>query len=186
MDLSNPRTPQRPRQTRKPRPRQKQSRAKPVPRQSKKNSSKLDLTTLINGFFTFRTTVKDLSLSLQRLENIMDNAFKVFDIANNWVGQQRSPWRRPPLRLVRPRQEPDEDIPRLDLPPDGPPGMGGGQQSGGNPLGKLMENVDMGQLFRLMQSPVVQNILKGMMQARTSDAQTRSQRSRKPRARKQG
>ncbi|PTM58669.1 hypothetical protein [Desmospora activa] len=182
--MSNPRTPTRPRQVRKPRPRRAGPRAKQqLPRQSTNQSKKIDLSSVINGFFTFRTTVKDLSLSLQRLENIMDNAFRMFEMATGWMGQRR-PGRRPPLRLIRPRQELDEDIPRLDLPLDDSPGMGR-RQTGGNPLAKMMENVDMTQLFKLMQSPIVQQLLKGMMQARTSDAQTRQHKP-KPRARKQG
>ncbi|MDR6224514.1 hypothetical protein [Desmospora profundinema] len=174
--MSNPRRPQRPHQGQRSRVHPPRPRAKQTPRPSSPELSKINLSTLVNGFFTFRTTVKDLSQTLHRLENIMDNAYQMFEMASQWAGSRGRPRRRPPLRLIQPRRGPGEEIPHLDLPmEEGPMGR---HPDSTNPLFKLMENVDMGQLFKLMQSPVVQQLLRGMMQARTPEAKTR--------ARKQG
>lgn len=107
----------------------------------------------------------------------MDHAYQMFEMANHWAGARGRPRRRPPLRLVQPRRGGEEDIPRLHLPMDDRPGPHRRPPSS-NPLFQVLENVDMGQLFKLLQSPMVQQLIRGIMQNQTPEAKTK--------ARKQG
>ncbi|SFS94202.1 hypothetical protein [Marininema halotolerans] len=143
---------------------------------SEKKETKTPMTTpnlanVISSFYTIRSTVQQLSDSLQRMEKIMTNAYQMFEIANSFMGRRREPGlfggprRRPRLRLIKPPEE-DGEIPRLNL-PDEPPGGGNGA-------------FGIGQLFKLMQSPFVQQMLSGLMNAKTSDQES------KPSKQKQG
>ncbi|WP_141201609.1 hypothetical protein [Paludifilum halophilum] len=132
---------------------------------SQKNSlSTPTLSDVISGFFTLRSTVKELSLSLQRLENIMDNAYRMFDLANTVLSRKQPPRRRPPLRLVKPNRE-EEDIPRLNLPPE--------EGTEGAPLGKLFESLDLSQILKLIQSPAAQQLMNGLLKSQTSSDHSR-------------
>ncbi|MFC4078103.1 hypothetical protein [Salinithrix halophila] len=147
-------------------PRTKPS-VKPAPNKAEETNP-FNMAQLISSFFTLRSTVQQLSESLQRMEKIMSNAYQIFEMASTFVGRgqgRRMPRRRPPLRLIKPNRE-EEDFPRLDL-PDGPPGPPGAS----GPLSKIMENIDMNQLFKLLQSPMVQQMLNSMMASKTSDSE---------------
>ena len=119
--------------------------------------SSLDLAKIMNHFLTVRSVVKELSVSLKRLENIMDSLFQMFEIAQTFmVGKQRAP-ERPPLRLIppRPSNKPllnlrEEESRSVDSPSNSPAPFPG--------------NIDIGQILALLQSPLVQNLLSQWMQ----------------------
>lgn len=134
---------------------------RPSPKKKKPDLSTSGLTKMISGFYTFHSTLKNLSESLQRMEKIMDNAYQMFEMANTFVGEKQSPPRRPPLRLVQPqREEPEEEqIPRLNLPYlDGNPDPGTPSQP--HPF----QNFDFTQLLKILQLPFVRQLLSDFMQ----------------------
>ncbi|SDC45607.1 hypothetical protein SAMN04488112_10885 [Melghirimyces thermohalophilus] len=149
----------RPGGTRRP---QKRRRPAPPARENKSQDlSSLDVSKMISGFYTLRSTLKDLSSSLQRLESIMDNAYSMFEIANHLVDRRRTgPRFRPPLRLIKPsrKTEEEEDIPQLNLPPlEDPPGEG------------PQPSFDLSQVMKILQSPFVKQLINELLQAKTSD-----------------
>ncbi|PTX59892.1 hypothetical protein C8P63_11036 [Melghirimyces profundicolus] len=154
----------RPSKRRQPRRTRRQTRSTPPPEKPLDLSS-IDLSKMINGFYTLRSTLKDLSSSLQRIEKIMDNAYQMFEIANHFVGQGRAfPRRRfrPPLRLVKPNRHEEEEIPRLNLPgPDEEAGQGGS-------LSTLLQNIDIPQMLKFLQSPFFRQMMTEFTQAKTS------------------
>lgn len=137
-----------------------------------KKLSTPSLSTIISGFFSMRNTIKDLSDSLQRMEKIMDNTYRMFELATSLWGQRpgtRGRLPRPPLRLIKPNPGPhfsperEDEIPRLNLPPED------GKNDGNPSLARLLDNIDMSQILKVMQSPLVQQMLNSMMQAKTSN-----------------
>ncbi|SDW58574.1 hypothetical protein SAMN05444487_104190 [Marininema mesophilum] len=121
-----------------------------------------NLANVISSFYTIRSTVQQLSDSLQRMEKIMSNAYQMFEIANTFMGRRNAPGlfggprRRPRLRLIKPPEE-DGEIPRLNLPDELPRGGGG--------------SFGISQIFKLIQSPIVQQLLSGM--AKTSEQESK-------------
>lgn len=142
------------------RPRQQK---RPLPKETKPDLSAPGLTKMISGFYTFHSTLKNLSESLQRMEKIMDNAYQMFEMASTFVEQKPPSPRRPPLRLVQPergKEEEEEEIPRLNLPYlDGRPDHGNPSQP--NPF----QNFDFTQLLKILQLPFVRQLLSDFMQA---------------------
>jgi hypothetical protein len=152
------------RRTRPPRPRKRASASQQA------NMNTPNLANIISSFLTFRSTVKDLSTSLHRLENIMDNTYQMFELAHSFLDKKNSPRRRrSPLRLIKPSKE--EEIPRLNLPPlEKESGISNSQ------LSRFFEGIDIAQVLKLLQTPFVQQILSRIIQgASTSDTAFRKQ-----------
>ncbi|WP_169835584.1 hypothetical protein [Novibacillus thermophilus] len=108
---------------------------------------------ILNSFYTIRMTVKDLRVSLEKLDSAMDSAYQMVEIAQSLFNNQSSGKGRPPLRLL----PPDNRAPkRRDKKSE--------RRQSDDQLSGLLDNVDVGQLMTLMQSPFVQNILKQIFQ----------------------
>jgi hypothetical protein len=137
--------PRRRAQTRKPRqPASKPIQAEPL--------SSLNLASIISGFANVRSTLQDLSQSIQRIEHIMDSTYRMFELAQQFLANRRGP-RRSPFSFGQPggfRNRP----PSLPF-PDGNRGAPGSS----SPLG-LLSNLDLGQLWNLLQSPLLQAFLR--------------------------
>lgn len=116
--------------------------------------SSLNMANILSHFLTVRSAIKELSTSLQRLENILDSVYQMFEIAQTFMAQQQRAPGRPPLRLIPPR-----------TPKNSPLEQEGVSPSGDSPLG----NIDIGQIMALLQSPLVQNLLSQWMQQLPSD-----------------
>ncbi|GGA38847.1 hypothetical protein GCM10007416_09770 [Kroppenstedtia guangzhouensis] len=148
------------------------------PRETPSDSASNGLTKLITGFYTFRTTLKEFSESLQRMEKIMDNAYQMFEMATQFMNQKQSIPGRPPLRLVQPRREEEEEdeevIPRLNL-----PSLDGNPDSDTPSSSPPFQNFDFTQLLKILQLPFVRRLMSDLMQAGPRQKGT-------PRKRKQG
>ncbi|MFD1427777.1 hypothetical protein JOD24_002868 [Kroppenstedtia sanguinis] len=162
--------PYRPPQRRRPRPQKRLP-----PREPQSDAVSDSLSKWINGFYTFRTTLKDFSESLQRMEKIMDNAYQMFEMATQFANQKQPHRGRPPLRLVQPRrqEEDEEEIPRLNLPP--PDGDTDSVDTSSHPF----QNFDFTQLLKILQLPFVRQLMSDLIQAGPREKGT-------PRKRKQG
>ena len=51
--------------------------------------SSLNLANILGHFLTVRSVIKDLSTSLERLENILDSLYQMFEIAQTLMAQKR-------------------------------------------------------------------------------------------------
>lgn len=144
--------------------------------------SSISLAQMLSGFLTFRSTVKDLSTSLQKMESIMDNTYQFFHLAQQFMGKKSifGNQRRPLFPLPKnpgnfnstDSSLPDEEIPVINLPKN----MG----NIGNPLlGRLLRNMDLNQMMSLMQSPLVQKILSGFFSRGNTIQTSRTDKNRK-------
>lgn len=129
------------------------STAQATPESILRSLSSINIMSILNSFYTIRMTVKDLRVSLEKLDSAMDSAYQMVEIAQSLFNNQPSSKGRPPLRLL----PPDNRVPK------GRDKKSERQQSD-NQLSGLLDNVDVGQLMTLMQSPFVQNILKQIFQ----------------------
>ena len=92
--MSNQRN--RPNASRKKRRKKVTSPAKPVQPPGKAKPEPLPPMTsehiakVLSGFMTLRSTIKTLSKSIQKLENIMDSAYKIFELSNQTKSAQQA------------------------------------------------------------------------------------------------
>lgn len=139
--------------------------------------SSIDLVSILNSFYTVRSTVKDLRVSLEKLDSVLDSAYQMFEIAQGFINRESSRPRRPPLRLLpspgnrssqayRRRESPGQtERPSEDVQSD-------------NPLAGIFENIDMEQIISLMQSPLVQGLLKQFSEGNSGTSRNSSRRQR--------
>lgn len=120
--------------------------------------SSINLVSILNSFYTIRSTVKDLRVSLEKLDRAMDSAYQMFEIAQSLMknGQPNAMnEHRPPLQLLPPPKSRTSQPERMSGRPK--------QKTDDHPLAGLFENIDIGQIIGLMQSPLVQGLLKQFM-----------------------
>jgi len=116
------------------------------------------LANILSHFLTVRSAIKELSTSLQRMENILDSLYQMFQIAQTFMIQKQRIPGRPPLRLIPPRTEKKPPIEEWE-------GESSGAPSNPSPF---PGNIDIGQIMALLQSPLVQNLLSQWMQGMPS------------------
>lgn len=127
-----------------------------------KSLSSINLVTILNSFYTIRSTVKDLRVSLEKLDSALDSAYQMFEIAQGVLKNGHPHKRRPPLQLLPPannRTSPGKKLSGNVHPPSQKK-----SNDGESPLDGLLDNVDFGQIMALMQSPMVQGLLKQLFQ----------------------
>jgi hypothetical protein len=133
--------------------------------------SSKNLAQLLNGFLVFRSTVKDLSQSLQKVENVIDSALGMFEIASRF-NRQSSLGRSEPSPMLPPfnqeesqriHQE-DDDIPVIHPPAElenAEPDL---------PFPPFLKQIPLAQILALLQSPLVWRWLSELLKARKSTA----------------
>jgi hypothetical protein len=137
--------PRRRAQTRKPR----SSPTKPV--QAEPLNS-LNLASIISGFANVRSTIQDLSQSIQRIERIMDSAYRMFELAQIFMANRHGP--RRPLFPFGPSRGFRNRPPSLPLSDDNSDDPGSSSPPGSS------GNLDLSQLWNLLQSPLMQSVLR--------------------------
>jgi hypothetical protein len=123
----------------------------------------INILKIMNGFVSFRSTIHDLSQSLQKLESMMDHTTKLFSVGRN-LRSGKGPFvpqlPKPPIR----RDEfKDEEIPIIKL-PKMPPSR--------SPFIRLLEYVDMGKVMNILQSPILQNVLTQIFSPKQATARS--------------
>jgi hypothetical protein len=124
---------------------------------------------------TFRSTVKDLSQSLQRMESFMDSAYRVFEMASSMMGKSGKRGSTNPFGLLPPvpntKKVDEEEIPVIRLPFErqGEPSL---------PLAPLLRNLNFNQLWSIIQSPLFRNLISSLLKSKQT-ATTSSQSKRK-------
>ncbi|TCS93409.1 hypothetical protein [Hazenella coriacea] len=156
--------------------------------------SSLNLAKILSGFMTFRSTVRDLSTSIQKVESMMDSAYRMFEVASQIMPQTRQSGRqqnhpfptRPRFSNPSEPGKPDEDdIPIIRLPmeerqaeppfpfPNRPHPMNrrGRPGGGGLSFASLLQNMDLNQIMGIVQSPFFQKMIANILQPKET-AQT--------------
>lgn len=156
--------------------------------------SSLNLAKILSGFMTFRSTVRDLSTSIQKVESMMDSAYRMFEVASQFMPQSRQTGRqgnqpfsaRPPFSNPNELGRPNEDeIPVIRLPmeerqgeppfpfPRSNPNFNrrGRPGGGGFPFATLLQNMDLNQIMGIIQSPFFQKMIANLLQPKQT-AQT--------------
>lgn len=114
---------------------------------------------------TFRSTIRELSQSLQRMEKMLDSTYQMFEIAHNIMTKRN----RPSL-LPEPEKSPlhdkQDNVPIINLPDDkeGPID---------SPFAHLFRQIDPRFLFQLLQSPFVQRFISQFLAAPNKTAATK-------------
>jgi hypothetical protein len=131
--------------------------------------SSINIAKVLSGFLTFRSSVKELSESIQKIEKIMDSTFQVVELASTMLQQHhrslfppfssgeqpyapftaRNRKKNRPLNLIN---EDDEEIPVIRLPeprepflsPSGPP---------------FLPNINFQQILSFLSSPLIQRLV---------------------------
>lgn len=142
--------------------------------------SSVNIAKVLSGFMTLRSTIQDLSKSIQRLENMMDSAYKIFELTNNMKAAQHglppqrnfpmlpSPDREHTPREHTPSLNEDEEIPVIDWP---------GEEKTGSP--SFLQSINIGQIIELLRSPWIQKMIAQMFQPKTASTSSYSHIKRK-------
>ena len=109
----------------------------------------INILKIMNGFVSFRSTIHDLSQSLQKLESMMDHTTKLFSVGRNMRTGQKPFVPQLPKPPVSKDEFKGEDIPIIKL-PKMPPSR--------SPFLRLLEYVDMGKVLNILQNPMMQNM----------------------------
>jgi hypothetical protein len=121
----------------------------------------------MDGFVSFRSTIHDLSQSLQRLESMMDHTTSLFSVGRN-IRAGKGPFvpqlPKPPVSKNDFKNEfKDEEIPIIKLPKMPPPR---------SPFLRLLQYIDMGKVLNILQSPMMKGIFTQMFAPKPAATQT--------------
>lgn len=126
-----------------------------------KSLGALNLVGVLNSFYTIRSTVKDIRTSLERLDDAMDSAYQMFEIARGFVKSGAAERSRPQLQLVPPS---NSKRGRSRPPTSSKRSPGSNQVNDAAPFAGIFDQVDIGQLMSMLQSPFIQGFVKQMFQ----------------------
>lgn len=114
--------------------------------------SSVNTAKMLSYFMTFRSTVKELSSSLKRMEKMLDSTYQMFEIAQQVMNQKNV--KSLPFSSMTPTPEqspaqPDEEIPVIELPDNEPPPR----------LAEIFNRFDPRLLYDLLKSPIIQQLI---------------------------
>ena len=142
----------------------------PLPPMTSDNIAKV-----LSGFMTLRSTIQDLSKSIQKLESMMDSAYKIFELTNNMKSAQHGlpsqrtfPMLPPSDREHTPSFSEEEEIPVIDWPDE---------KKTDSP--SLLQSINIGQIIELLQSPWIQKMIAQMFRPKTASTSSYSNIKRK-------
>lgn len=171
-----PRTRSRPqsirnRKAQKSKPQKSNAQTKATARDVSANAlSSINLVSVLDTFYTIRSTVKDLRVSLEKLDNTMDSAYQMFEIAQSFLNGQATSRRRSRLQLLPP--------PNRGTFQQRPP-LGGEESTrdapNGGSLADAFKQIDMEQIMGILQSPLVQNMINQFLQNSESSSKNTAQ-----------
>lgn len=113
---------------------------------------------ILDHFVTVRSTVKNVSASIQRIENFIDSTYQLMDIANYFIGNTKEKGVTIPPPPKNQEEEikksklpfKDEEIPVIDLPKD---------KEAAPSVGQILSKIDPKLLLSLLGSPVIKRFL---------------------------
>ncbi|MBD1371635.1 hypothetical protein IC620_04595 [Hazenella sp. IB182357] len=136
--------------------------------------SSINIAKVLTNFMTFRSTVKDVSTSIQKLEKMMDSAYDMFELSSQFFGDTKKRGKRSPfLPPPRPKHEQGDDIPIINLPEGNHKGpLNSNFLSMLGPLSGVLKNVDIAQIMKIMQSPFAQKMISNLLKANGARTQS--------------
>jgi hypothetical protein len=119
--------------------------------------SSQNLAKVLSNFMTFRSTIQDVSKSLAKLESILNTTYQMFETFQRLSALRKSSPGNPLFSLFSSKPF-SQSSPFLPFSP---------HPSNNNPAPKtpfsLFEQVDIKQIFSLLQSPLFQGLLKSFL-----------------------
>ncbi|MBA4603699.1 hypothetical protein [Thermoactinomyces mirandus] len=144
--------------------------------------SSINIAKVLSGFMTLRSTVHDLSQSIQKIENMLDSACKILELTNHISAANRRHRHRSfpmlsPSRQERKQHQPtgDEEIPVIEWPDEEKP------PNPEPPFAPLLQSINIGQIIEILKSPFMQKMLTQIFQPKPASTSSYS-----PMKRKQG
>lgn len=137
--------------------------------------SSINIAKILSSFLTFRSSVKELSQSIQKIEGMMDSAFQMFEMATRMFQQNRGnmfpplpPGQRPfPSLNARNQQNhrpfdffEDEEIPVIDLPEPR-------ERFPSSRNTPSLSNINFQQILSLISSPLIQRFISQMFKPKS-------------------
>ncbi len=141
--------------------------------------SSINIAKVLSGFMSLRSTVQDLSQSIQKIENMLDSAYKILEFTNHISSANRRHRHRPfsipaPSRKERPKPTIDEEIPVIEWPDEEKPNRE-------FPVAPLLQSINIGQIVEILKSPFMQKMIAQIFQPKPASTS-----SYPPMKRKQG
>jgi len=122
--------------------------------------SSLNISKMLSHFVTFRSAIRDLSSSIQRMEKILDTTYQMFEIVQNVMNQRH----HPPIQSLLPPDpesqhsfEAKEEFPLMKLPKE--------ENESAPPFSQLLRQIDPNIIIQILQSPIVQRFLSQFLAA---------------------
>ena len=127
---------------------------------------------------TFRSAIRDLSSSIQRMEKILDTTYQMFEIVQSVMKKRQQPIQSllPPNPESQSPLEPNEDYPLINLPAEN-------ESPSAPSFSKLFSQIDPNLFIQILQSPMIQRLISQLF---ASPNHVSSKASHPIRKRKQG
>jgi hypothetical protein len=125
--------------------------------------SSRNIAQILSHFMTFRSTISDLSSSLQRIEKMLDSTYQIFEIAHLAIGQRGGPRRLPGFFKRNNERQQEGQVPVINLPDE--------DTAPNASLAPLLQNFDPQLIMRILRSPLAQRLISQLFsqpQAMTS------------------
>lgn len=144
--------------------------------------SSINIAKVLSGFMSLRSTVQDLSQSIQRIENMLDSTYKILELTNHISASNRRRRHRPfsmlaPSRQEKKRPQPigdEEEIPVIEWPDEE-------KTNPQLPFAPLLQSINIDQIIEILKSPFVQKMIAQIFQPKPASTSSYS-----PMKRKQG
>lgn len=143
--------------------------------------SSINIAKVLSGFMSLRSTVQDLSQSIQKIENMLDSTYKILELTNHISASNRRRRHRPFSMLAPSRQEKkrphpikEEEIPVIEWPDEEKPNPE-------LPFAPLLQSINIGQIVEILKSPFMQKMIAQIFQPKPVSTSSYS-----PMKRKQG
>lgn len=133
---------------------------------------------MLSHFMTFRSAIRDLSSSIQRMEKILDTTYQMFEIVQSVMKKRQQPIQSllPPNPESQSPLEPNEDYPLINLPAEN-------ESPSAPSFSKLFSQIDPNLFIQILQSPMIQRLISQLF---ASPNHVSSKASHPIRKRKQG
>lgn len=114
----------------------------------------VNISKMLSHFMTFRSAIRDLSSSIQRMEKMLDTTYQMFEIVHNVIKHRHQPIQSllPPELESPHANEPKDDFPFMNRPSE--------NESNSPPsFSQLFSQIDPNFFIQLLKSPMFQRLI---------------------------
>lgn len=122
-----------------------------------KSLGTINFAKIVDSFTALQSTVRDLRASLERLDRLMNSAYQLLGMFNGLARNNSFSNRQLPIGLLPP---PGDESWEQHSPTDTNNPSDNETNNSNPPLSGLLEQIDVGQLMSMLQSPIVQQFIK--------------------------